>query len=254
MPVLARAPEYQMAYNREGLETVLLTGTLGPIKYSRMAQGVEISYRQPFRWILGVTTPACRLDHVHGAHCTGGSYDQAYLACPRSLNSFAKEGTKVIFTLEPSSGGTGRYPQYFAANVVCAAFFYDNACACCSSCNLSDEAVADIVSAAGVRPPYVKVCNHCSGPEEVCICCRWTRIGESASAADGCLRAERTASGAKPSLCYRRSGHHSELYLPTTSCSRCTKGPRLKHKETAVDPVELAESCTATPPKKKQKA
>jgi hypothetical protein len=219
MPVLARAPEYQMAYNREGLGTVLLTGTLGPIKYSRMAQGVEISYRQPFRWILGVTTPACRLDHVHGAHCTGGSYDQAYLACPRSLNSFAKEGTKVIFTLEPSSGGTGRYPQYFAANVVCAAFFYDNACACCSSCNLSDEAVADIVSAAGVRPP-----------------------------------SEGTASGAKPSLCYRRSGCHPELYLPTTSCSRCTKGPRLKSKETAVDPVELAESCTATPPKKKQKA
>ena len=71
-------PELQMAYDREGLETVVLTGTLGPIQYSRAARGgFEISYRQPFRWILGVTTPACRLDHVHGAHCTGGSYHRA---------------------------------------------------------------------------------------------------------------------------------------------------------------------------------
>ena len=48
-----------MAFDREGLETVVLTGTLGPIQYSRAARGgFEISYSPPFRWIRSVTTPA----------------------------------------------------------------------------------------------------------------------------------------------------------------------------------------------------
>ena len=258
MPVLEAMPDLLMAYGRDGLETVVYAGTLGAIQYFRTDRwGEEIAYVPPFRWILGVTTPACRMVHVHGKHCAGGSYDRAYLACPYLASSAAqKEGTQVIFTLQTESHPwIGRYPQEFAINVVCADFFAGDACTCCSSCNLSAEAVAGIKSAAGDDPAGSEAqvpCVSCGSHRE---CLSFCRLPSASSAVLASVTAE------LPPLCRYRQDYPPNPLIPSVTCARCQKGPRIKvslfQKErlrsldaAAVKPEEL---CADTPLHKKQK-
>ena len=238
-------PDHQMAYSREGLATVLLTGSLGSMQHSRPARRGELAcdgdivFSPPFRWIRNVTTPPCRRDHVHGTHCAGGThgFDPAYLACPSGASCAAQEeGTQVIFVLNSSFDWRRGHAKYFATNVVCADFFSGGVCVCCASCNLSAEAVADIKSAAGVKLA-------------------------SPVASDGLS----SAAAKPPSLCNRRQDYECPLGIPSVTCAQCTRGrtghrgPRLMVTPILSDPRSLdvvpvgSDEPGAAPPAKKQK-
>ena len=221
-------PDHQMAFSREGRATILLTGTLGSLQYSRPARRGELAcdgaviYSPPFRWIFNVTTPPCRRDHVHGTPCAGGThgFDPAYLACPSGASCAAQEeGTQVVFILDSSFDWGRGHTKYFATNVVCADFFSGGVCVCCASCNLSAKAVADIESAAGAE-----------------LTSSVASVGLSSAAAK------------PPSLCFRRSS----LGSSSVTCARCTRG-RTGHRGPRLVVAPSSDELDATPPAKKQK-